>query len=120
MSAAGLRVVVCGGRVNHDGWSALWAVLANFQRDEGPIAAVIQGGARGVDEDARTWAKHFGVQCETYAADWQTHGQAAGPIRNRKMLTESRPDWVLPFQGGRGTADCVRQAHELGIKVWSL
>lgn len=60
-----------------------------------------------------------------YEADWSRHGKAAGPIRNREMLTEFRPDedyvrhvdLLIAFPGNAGTADCVRQARELGIPV---
>ena len=115
---AGLRLVVCGGRVNRAGWGALWAELARIQREHGGIEAIIQGGARGVDEDARSWAQYHFIPVETYAADWRAHGRAAGPIRNRVMLAESRPDAVLAFPGGRGTADCVSRARVLGLPVW--
>jgi hypothetical protein len=117
-ATASLRLVVCGGRVNRAGWSALCVVLSGIQREHGGIAAIIQGGARGVDEDARAWGQHHGIPVETYPADWQTHGRAAGPIRNGVMLAESRPDAVLAFPGGPGTADCVRQARALGLPVW--
>lgn len=59
-----------------------------------------------------------------WVADWDTHGRAAGPLRNRAMLVgerdgynEGRADIVVAFLGGRGTADCVRQARQLGIPV---
>lgn len=51
-------------------------------------------------------------------ADWQTHGKAAGPIRNGAMLAKHAPDGVVAFPGHNGTADCVRQAEAAGIKVW--
>jgi hypothetical protein len=45
-------------------------------------------------------------------ANWKEHGKAAGPIRNGNMLDEAgdEPLLVIAFKGGRGTADCVRQA----------
>lgn len=53
-----------------------------------------------------------------YEADWKKHGKAAGPIRNRRMLTApGGTDLLIAFPGGAGTADCVRQARELGIPV---
>ena len=49
-------------------------------------------------------------------ADWETHGRAAGPIRNEKMLTW-KPDLVVAFPGGVGTADLVRRAEAAGVPV---
>jgi hypothetical protein len=66
---------------------------------------------------AADWAEKEGVCCETYPADWYTHGKAAGPIRNQKMLDDAFPDVVLAFPGGRGTADMVRRAEKVGVTV---
>lgn len=57
---------------------------------------------------------------EVWAADWDTHGKAAGPIRNQQMV-DSRPDYVLAFfargAGNGGTSDCVRRALRAGLDV---
>lgn len=83
-----------------------------------PFASIAQGGATGADTLARKWceAPNF-VQCRAYRAQWKKHGKAAGPIRNGHMLFEEQPDVVIAFPGGDGTADCVRQAHDMGFKV---
>lgn len=78
---------------------------------------VIQGGATGADEHARTWCYVAGVQCITCLALWEKHGKAAGPIRNQKMLDDFQPELVLAFAGGRGTADMVRRAKAAGVLV---
>lgn len=44
-------------------------------------------------------------------ADWKKHGKAAGPIRNGIMLRDGKPDMVVAFPGGRGTANMVDQAR---------
>jgi predicted Rossmann-fold nucleotide-binding protein len=33
------------------------------------------------------------------------------------MLSEGKPDLVIAFPGGRGTADMIRQAKEAGVPV---
>jgi hypothetical protein len=40
----------------------------------------------------------------------QGDGRAAGPRRNQRMLEDFRPDLVVAFPGGRGTAYMVRRA----------
>jgi hypothetical protein len=50
-------------------------------------------------------------------ADWGQYGAPAGPIRNKTMLTQGRPDVVLAFPGGTGTADMKRQARRAGVRV---
>ena len=50
-------------------------------------------------------------------ADWAKHGRKAGPIRNQRMIDEGRPDLVVAFPGGTGTADMVERARVAGIRV---
>jgi UDP-N-acetylmuramoylalanine-D-glutamate ligase len=57
------------------------------------------------------------IPVETYEADWDTHGKAAGPIRNKRMLDEGKPDLVVAFPGGRGTANMISQARKAGVEV---
>lgn len=108
------RVLVTGGR---DYWSPdLYHDLARIH-GERPFSVVITGGARGVDEMAAHWAERRSISSKVYPADWKAHGRAAGPIRNAKMIAEGRPDLVVAFPGGRGTADCVKQARAAGLEV---
>lgn len=81
------------------------------------IEAIIHGGARGADEGANDWAGSEHVPARAFHADWRKHGNAAGPIRNQRMIDEGKPDIVIAFPGGRGTADMVRLAEAAGIPV---
>lgn len=59
---------------------------------------------------------HIDVHC----ASWELHGKAAGPIRNRAML-EDDVDVLVVFPGGTGTANCAKQAKEMGkVVVYAL
>jgi hypothetical protein len=113
-----MRLLVCGGRDYTDGATA-FALLDRIHAMR-PITCVIQGDARGADTLARHWACSHSVPHEDYPADWRTHGKAAGHIRNAQMLAEGRPDKVVAFPGGRGTADMVRKARAAGLNVLEL
>lgn len=115
-STQGFRLLVCGGR-DWRGRAAIVRALTSIKAKHG-ISLLIQGGASGVDRLASEWAHGQGIEVATFDADWQAHGRAAGPIRNRRMIEEGRPDAVVAFPGGRGTADMVRQAETAGLKVW--
>ena len=79
---------------------------------------VIHGGARGADDLARQWGEiSVGIEGVEFRADWTARGKAAGMIRNQRMLDEGRPDLVVAFPGGRGTADMVRRARKAGVEV---
>ena len=78
---------------------------------------VIQGGARGADQIAREWCIARKIAYVNYPADWTVHGKAAGPIRNQQMIDRGRPDRVLAFSGGKGTADMIARANRAGVPV---
>ena len=105
-----MRVLVCGGRDFADE-AHLFAVLDALHAAN-PISWIIHGAARGADSLAGRWAFRRDLSRKAYPADWATHGKAAGMIRNRLMLTDGKPDLVVAFMGGKGTADMVRLARD--------
>ena len=109
------RVLVCGGR-NYYNQSRVDQVLdAAVERLS--LAVVIQGAARGADEAAIDWAIRRGVEFTSFHADWETMGKRAGWARNQRMLDEGKPDVIIAFPGGRGTADMVKRAESAGVRV---
>lgn len=80
---------------------------------------VISGHARGADSLGEQLAKDMEFKCEVYPADWNTYGKAAGPIRNRRMLIEGKPELVIAFKGpnSRGTQNMITQARKANIPV---
>lgn len=115
VAAGPLRVLVCGGRDFADR-RAVFGALEALNTERG-IGCIIHGAARGADSLAGDWATANGVLAECHPADWEAHGKAAGPIRNASMLESSKPDLVVAFPGGRGTADMVARARAAGVEV---
>ena len=111
-----MRVLVCGGRDYADR-GALFSALDRLASKRG-VSEVIHGGATGADSLAGEWARARGVMCSVFRADWERHGRAAGPKRNQRMLEEGKPDGVVAFPGGRGTADMIQRAKAAGLTVW--
>lgn len=107
-------MLVTGGRDYNDA-ECVHAVLTGLH-DERPITLLIHGAARGADTLAGMWAAYREVPCKAMPADWRTHGKAAGPLRNQKMLQE-KPDLVVAFPGGKGTLDMVTRALDANIEV---
>jgi hypothetical protein len=110
-----MRVIVCGGR-DFRSPAQVHRALDDIHAKT-PITELMQGGATGVDEFAKGWAAtKKDVQRWVCKADWEKHGRAAGPKRNARML-EWKPDAVIAFPGGRGTANMVSLAKAAGVKV---
>ncbi len=110
-----MKIIVCGGR-DYDNYSRLYHILDDLN-DEAPISHIIVGGASGADHWGEAWAYHNRIPFTVFKTDWKTHGRAAGPIRNERMLKEGKPDLVVAFPGGRGTRNMVSLAKASGVEV---
>ncbi len=110
-----MRIIVCGGR-DYRERGAVNGYLDKLHKERG-IERLAQGGAKGADMLALAWALVNEVISTTYFADWEQHGNSAGPIRNKLMLDEEKPDAVVAFPGGKGTAHMVKIAREAGVEV---
>ena len=109
------HVLVCGGREYLD-YRKLKETLDALHEDT-PIQVIIQGGARGADAMAAKWARAAKIALTTFHANWNKYGKSAGAIRNQQMLDIGKPDLVLAFPGGRGTADMAKRAGAYGVKL---
>lgn len=111
-------ILVCGGR-NYSDHVRVIDELDLAAADAGGYRSlhVVTGGAPGADSLAAMWARVNGCHTTTYPADWATHGPKAGPLRNQRMLDESRPVEVIAFPGGAGTADMVARARKAKVPV---
>lgn len=111
-----MRVLVCGGRTFYN--KVLFKRTMDKIHAETPITLIIQGGASGADFLAKHWAKAVAcVPQEEHKALWEGQGRSAGPIRNKMMLELGKPDLVVAFPGGKGTANMVKQALSKRVKV---
>lgn len=125
-----LRVLVCGDR-NWTDYELIAKVLDGLMNErpdsDAPYLTVIHGCARGADSLACQWVDRNYVYYDGYVAqekfiaDWDQFGRAAGPIRNRRMLKEGKPDRVIAFhddiEHSKGTKNMVTIAREEGIPV---
>jgi YspA, cpYpsA-related SLOG family len=111
-----MRVIVCGGRVYNDR-EAVFRALSRADAKR-PISVVIHGACpTGADWLAAMWAVEAKVHAEPYPADWSV-GRKAGPLRNQRMIDVGKPDGVIAFPGGSGTADMIRRAEAARITIW--
>lgn len=119
-----MKILICGSR----DWTdehPIYTVLAGFATlvADGDSFVVIQGGARGADRIAKSMGEYLGADVKEEAADWDTYGKAAGPMRNQKMLDDYQPDVVYAFRlPGRspGTDDMVSRSKSAGIPTYII
>lgn len=109
-----MRIIVTGGRDYKD-FNKVYYILNSLH----PSVIGVGDCPTGVDYFVRSWVvnQELPPEIKVYKADWDTHGRAAGPIRNKAMIDGENPWFCLAFPGGRGTENCVKQCKEAGIPV---
>lgn len=140
-----MRILVCGGRdfskiPSRDSrfyqdkvkeyqfvMNVLHGVVCNCSKNWNPDdnwlptdITIISGAAKGVDTTAIDYSVVNYTQLLTFPADWETHGKRAGYLRNKRMLEEGKPDLVVAFPGGKGTAMMVDIAEKAGVTVFRI
>lgn len=113
-----MKVIIAGSRKILDKDIVEQAMLeAGFE-----ITEVICGMAQGVDMLGAQIASELGIPVKNFPADWDTHGRAAGAIRNKQM-----GDYAQCHNGGliavwdgksRGTAHMIDYANKKGLQVF--
>jgi hypothetical protein len=112
-------VLVCGDR----GWDDRDAIQRELRAllVEYPDLRLCHGAARGADTLAGEAAVALGIPVAAFPANWAAFGKAAGPIRNRTMLREFKPELVVAFHAdlskSKGTRDMVEAARLAGVPV---
>lgn len=125
------RIAIFGGR-DYENRARVHEALDLVLEKHGPFVLVHGKCPSGVDQFAHEWHEELVLaSCqmptkagspydgteEAHAADWDTHGRAAGPIRNREMA-QSGLHGAIEFPGGRGTASMRRELQEEGVPIW--
>lgn len=107
-------IIVAGGR-NFTDRSRVFEVLNEFTRrgDE-----ILHGACpTGADAFAQEWCECKDFAMESYPADWDFHGKAAGPLRNAEIAENG--DVLIAFWNGgsRGTRSMINESLKAGLEI---
>jgi predicted Rossmann fold nucleotide-binding protein DprA/Smf involved in DNA uptake len=82
-----------------------------------PVAAIITGGARGVDMAAEAYALAAGIALTVIRPDYRRYRRCAPLVRNKQIVDLA--DVVLAFWDGhsRGTAQALDYARKQNKEV---
>ena len=125
--ASSRSLVIAAGGGRDLAWPQQRVAAELLARSGGRLVhLLLHGGARGADAAIGRAAQQLGWSALVMPAQWQLHGRAAGPIRNRELLEQaiaravarSSPGslasvLVVAFPGGAGTASLVREARRM-------
>lgn len=108
-----MKILIAGGRDFSDK-DFLYRYMDQFL-DQATL--VISGCAKGADKLGEKWANDRGIPVERFPAQWSRYGRKAGPLRNIEMLEKGKPDLVVVFKGGTGSAHMASIAKKAGVKT---
>lgn len=110
-----MKVVIAGSR-NFNDLKTLTRVCNHYLKNQKTIE-VVSGTAKGADRLGEAYAYSKGYKLTRFPADWDSHGQGAGIIRNREMAEYA--DAVIVFWDGhsRGTANMIKVAGEFNLRT---
>jgi hypothetical protein len=93
-----MKIVIAGPRDFDEYHAIVDAVrLSGFT-----VSEVVSGCANGADAEGELWARDHNIPAKRFPPDWETHGRAAGPIRNKQMA-EYADAAILIWRGEKGT-----------------
>lgn len=112
------RVIVCGSRHWTDRNRIADRLFELSLEHENLDCTIVHGYAKGADRIAGQEALKIGLLVEEHPADWNRHGNRAGPIRNTKMAELGAVLCIAFWDGGSvGTKDMIAKAKKHGIPV---
>lgn len=77
------------------------------------IEEIVSGTAKGIDSAGEKLAEEHHIPVKRFSADWNKHGKAAGPIRNREMAEYADTAVVFINNMSKGSLDMIRQMKKV-------
>ncbi len=115
-----MKLIIAGSRTLNPDPKAIYDFLYYLHECPALIEQVVSGGATGVDNSAEYFANEYNLDIKIFPADWNTHGKAAGPIRNKQMA-EYADALLLIWDGeSRGSANMKKEMLKLGKPVYEI
>lgn len=84
------------------------------------ITEIVSGGAKGVDTSAKKYALAAGQPFKLFDADWDTHGAAAGPLRNRQMADYADALLLIWDGKSKGSANMRHCMNKLKKPIYEV
>ena len=111
-----MKVIIAGGRGFSD-FQLMNAKCNEVLLESAEDVEIVSGTAKGADKMGEHYASVRGFTVKQFPADWNTHGKAAGYIRNKDMADYA--DMLIAFWDGesKGTQHMINLAKERNLIV---
>lgn len=118
------KIIIAGGRDFSD-----YQVLEKFCDDcisniaqknmeQNVDITILSGTAKGADQLGEQYAANRGYNIKRFPPDWNKHGKAAGPIRNREMAEYANSLIAFWDRKSSGTKNMIAEALKRNLEVF--
>jgi len=113
-----MKVIIAGSRNLPKDNYPIYYIADAYIKSGFKATEIVSGGCRGVDFAGEEFAKERGIPIKRFLPDWDKHGKAARPIRNREMGDYA--DALIACWDGSssGTLSMIHYAELKGLKVY--
>lgn len=109
-----MKTIIAGSRgIENPG-----ELVQTLKRVPWEITEVVSGTASGADRLGEEYAEEQGLPLTKMPADWDKHGKAAGPKRNREMAEHADCAVILWDGESRGSKNMINEAYKRGL--WTV
>ena len=106
-----MKYIIAGGR-DFNNRAIMNKILSKYISPSSDI--IISGCAQGADTLGAEWAATHGVALQTFPAQWDQYGKAAGYIRNAEMGEYADAAIIFWNSKSKGTAHMIKTMKKLG------
>lgn len=119
-----MKLIIAGSRDLTVTETFLNEIVTQFQLE---MTEVVSGGARGIDRCGERFVGAFNnhfkgvkeINLKVFEADWETHGKAAGPIRNKEMA-EYADALLLIHTNTKGSLSMKQEMQRLNKPIYEI
>jgi hypothetical protein len=109
-----MKIIVAGSR----SIESLGVVTRAIEESGFKITEIVSGHAKGVDRLGEQYALMRGIPTKIFPANWDKHGKAAGPMRNREMADYADAAIVVWDGVSVGTKHMIYEMNKRGKKCY--
>lgn len=113
-----MKLIIAGSRNMKLKYELIEHLLINFKIND--IDEIISGGATGVDSSGENFAKIYDIPIKKFEANWNIHGKAAGPIRNKQMAEYANALLLIWDGQSKGSTSMKQCAIDNNLLIYEV
>lgn len=117
-----MKLIIAGSRdipVSHSEWELIESALT-FHGFRGNISEIITGNSGNIDLLGNFYSEITGCPLKLFNPEWDVHGRAAGPIRNKEMAEYSDALLLIWDGESRGSKSMKEEMLKLNKPVYEV